>query len=115
MTGVERPPYVAFQARLSPLSDHFSGSPFSREVPSRFGPRQSGQSPSPDGACAWRASAANGIASRAFSRTLLIETPLVVTNRSYNVRRVGRQGRGRARPTSAAGMGSGTGVRDRAK
>src|ERR1039457_1632909 len=94
MTGVERPPYVAFQSRLSPFSDHFSGSPFSRDVPSRFGPRQSGQSPAPDGPCATSANAANGIASRACSRILLIETPLVGTNRSYNVRRVLRQGRG---------------------
>src|SRR5437764_11399186 len=45
MMGVERPPYGAFQARFSPLSDHFSGRPFSLETPSRSGPRQSGQSP----------------------------------------------------------------------
>src|SRR5690242_9962744 len=45
MTGAERPPYLAFQARFSPASDHFSGRPFSREMPSRSGPRQSGQSP----------------------------------------------------------------------
>src|SRR5579864_5825553 len=86
MTGVERPPYGAFQARVSPLSDHFSGSPFSGLVPSRFGPRQSGQSAAP--ACAHRASAAAGTASSAFSRILLIETPLV-GNKSIIQRAVG--------------------------
>src|SRR6266700_608133 len=45
MTGVERPPYGAFHARFWPANDHFSGSPFSMETPSRLGPRQSGQSP----------------------------------------------------------------------
>src|SRR5262249_43740088 len=42
--GDERPPKGAFHTRFSPLGDHLVGSPFSDEVPSRAGPRQSGQS-----------------------------------------------------------------------
>src|SRR5688572_19342061 len=42
--GAERPPYGAFQARLSPDGDHFTGKFFSLETPSRAGPRQSAQS-----------------------------------------------------------------------
>jgi hypothetical protein len=42
--GAERPPYGAFQARFSPEGDHFTGKFFSVDVPSRRGPRQSGQS-----------------------------------------------------------------------
>src|SRR5688572_1086571 len=42
--GAERPPYGAFQARFSPAGDHLEGSPFSREIPSRAGPRHSAQS-----------------------------------------------------------------------
>ena len=34
----------AFQARLSPVGDHFAGRPFSSEMPSRAGPRHSAQS-----------------------------------------------------------------------
>src|SRR5215469_5789579 len=42
--GAERPPYGAFHNRFSPFGDHLLGSPASREMPSRLGPRQSGQS-----------------------------------------------------------------------
>src|SRR4030095_3888638 len=42
--GVERPPYGAFHTRFSPFGDHFVGRPFSSEMPSRAGPRQSVQS-----------------------------------------------------------------------
>ena len=45
-TGPERPPYGAFHARLSPAGDHAAGRFFSVEVPSRLGPRHSGQSAS---------------------------------------------------------------------
>src|SRR5215470_4534856 len=47
--GAERPPYGAFHKRFSPVGDHLLGSPVSREMPSRPGPLQSGQS-LPDGA-----------------------------------------------------------------
>src|ERR1044072_9662637 len=43
--GAERPPYGARQARLSPVGDHLTGKFFSLEMPSRFGPRHSAQSP----------------------------------------------------------------------
>src|SRR5260370_23934174 len=42
--GAERPPYGASHARFSPAGDHFAGKPFSEEIPSRAGPRQSAQS-----------------------------------------------------------------------
>src|SRR6185503_4953334 len=42
--GAERPPYGAFQARLSPVGDHFTGRFFSLDMPSRAGPRHSAQS-----------------------------------------------------------------------
>src|SRR5215470_10497986 len=48
MIGVDLPPYGAFQRRPSPFGDHLTGSPVSGDVPSRAGPRQSGQS-LPDG------------------------------------------------------------------
>jgi len=52
--GVERPPPGTRHRKFSPFSAHFSMSPVSREMPSRFGPRISGQSPSATrrGACA---------------------------------------------------------------
>ena len=52
--GAERPPYGTRHRKFSPFSAHFSISPVSREIPSRFGPRTSGQSPSATrrGACA---------------------------------------------------------------
>ena len=52
--GAERPPYGTRQRKFSPFSAHLSISPVSREMPSRFGPRISGQSPTATrrGACA---------------------------------------------------------------
>src|SRR5262249_21898656 len=43
--GADRPPYGTRHRKFSPLSAHLSMSPVSREMPSRFGPRISGQSP----------------------------------------------------------------------
>src|SRR5512132_1884273 len=43
--GADRPPYGARQRKFSPLSAQRPTSPVSGEVPSRFGPRASGQSP----------------------------------------------------------------------
>jgi hypothetical protein len=43
--GADRPPYGARHRRFCPLSDQESMSWLSREIPSRFGPRISGQSP----------------------------------------------------------------------
>src|SRR5688572_13015153 len=47
--GAERPPYGAFQARFSPAGDQRPGRFFSREMPSRAGPRHSAQSPAAAG------------------------------------------------------------------
>src|SRR5580765_5852052 len=43
--GADRPPYGARQRKFSPFSAQRPTSPVSGEVPSRFGPRASGQSP----------------------------------------------------------------------
>jgi hypothetical protein len=42
--GADRPPKGTFHAKFAPLGDHFDGSPFSCETPSRAGPRHSAQS-----------------------------------------------------------------------
>jgi hypothetical protein len=42
--GADRPPNGTFHARFSPEGDHFEGRFFSADLPSRFGPRHSGQS-----------------------------------------------------------------------
>src|SRR5688500_4674407 len=53
--GVERPPYGARHRKFSPFSFQLSSRPVSVELPSRLGPRISGQSPAagppPRGAC----------------------------------------------------------------
>src|SRR5262245_38032757 len=43
--GADRPPYGTRQRKFWPFNAHFSGRPVSFEMPSRFGPRASGQSP----------------------------------------------------------------------
>src|SRR5262245_41187560 len=43
--GADRPPYGTRQRKFWPFSANFSGRPVSFEMPSRFGPRASGQSP----------------------------------------------------------------------
>src|SRR5262245_55227463 len=43
--GADRPPYGTRQRKFSPLRAHLSMRPVSREMPSRLGPRISGQSP----------------------------------------------------------------------
>src|SRR3972149_10407861 len=45
-TGADRPPYGTRHRKFSPLRPHRSIRPISREIPSRPGPRGSGQSPS---------------------------------------------------------------------
>jgi hypothetical protein len=44
--GAERPPYGARQRKLAPFNAQVLTNPVSADVPSRFGPRASGQSPS---------------------------------------------------------------------
>src|ERR1035438_2335676 len=46
ITGADRPPNGTRHNKFWPSSDHFSGRFFSCEMPSRFGPLCSGQSPS---------------------------------------------------------------------
>ena len=52
--GADRPPNGARQRSVPPLKSHESGRPVSEEMPSRLGPRASGQSPRATrrGACA---------------------------------------------------------------
>src|SRR5688572_10786267 len=44
--GAERPPKGTRHSRFVPLRSHEDGRPVSAELPSRFAPRASGQSPS---------------------------------------------------------------------
>src|SRR5579871_745569 len=81
-TGAERPPNGAFQARFSPAKVHFSGKFCSSDLPSRMGPRQSGQSAAHPGAAPTKVSAkvetTNGTAAKRrwglISKMTIVET-----------------------------------------
>src|SRR4030095_5302537 len=49
----ERPPYAARHRKFWPFSTHLSTRPVSAEIPSRLGPRASGQSPRATRRGAW--------------------------------------------------------------
>ena len=74
-TGVDRPPYGTRQRKFSPFSFHELMSPVSREMPSRFGPLSSGQSPTRTrrGAC-WAGSVTlKGLARVVFESPQVLE------------------------------------------
>src|SRR5262245_39252860 len=80
--GADRPPYGTRQRKFSPLMAHFSGSPVSREMPSRLGPRASGQSPTGTRRGPWAETSRPALTTRAprsdvfFS--IIMATPLIL-------------------------------------
>src|SRR5688572_82537 len=69
--GVERPPPGTRHRKFSPFSFHVLMRPFSTEMPSRLGPRSSGQSPARTLRGLWAGSDTHSPATSAATRQVL--------------------------------------------
>src|SRR2546426_929731 len=71
--GADRPPYGARQRKFRPFNSHLSIRPVSFDVPLRFGPRISGQSPSGTRLGPWPDASVPAARMRANSRAVVFD------------------------------------------